>query len=209
MSFNSTSGDLIRTYVYPPELYYAKIQLNDIKVNKTLGTAGYAFFTDDSSYGSITTIDLDTGATIRHIFNSTFTRSDPNFISMYNGQVIRNWSGTTPSPIGSGSNGIALTGGNVYWGVKASNHWYFASQEAFISNLTDSEIEAVIQNPGNFPSEQAGFTADDHGRVYICASSVSILLRFPFAVPFPILPIKSLTKSSKTQSSTPIPCNQK
>ncbi|THV48164.1 hypothetical protein BGAL_0264g00100 [Botrytis galanthina] len=176
MAFNYTTGELIRNYIYPPELYYAKIQLNDIKVNNTLGTAGYAFVTEDSAYGSITTIDLDTGATVRHLFNSTFTIPDPHFISMYNGEVIRNWAGTTSSNLNSGTNGIALTGGNVYWGVKASNHWYFASQEAFISNLTDAEIEAVVQNPGNFPSEQAGFTADDRGRVYICASAQNAIL---------------------------------
>ncbi|KAJ8063953.1 hypothetical protein OCU04_007800 [Sclerotinia nivalis] len=174
ISFNYTTAEVIRTYIYPPELYNVelynvKLQLNDIKINNTLG---YAFITEDSAYGSISTINLETGATVRHIFNSSFTTPDPNFISMYNGDVIRNWSGTKSSVLNSGTNGIALTGGNIYWGVKASNHWYYAPQEAFISNLTDAEIEAVIQNPGNFPSEQAGFTADDRGRVYICASAV-------------------------------------
>ncbi|QSZ33412.1 hypothetical protein DSL72_004980 [Monilinia vaccinii-corymbosi] len=154
MSFNSTSGELIRNYIYPPELYYAKIQLNDIKINNTLGNAGYAFITEDSAFGSISTIDLETCITIRHLFNK----------------------GTTPSYLNSGTNGIALTGSNIYWGVKASNHWYFAPQEAFISNLTDAEIEAQIQKPGNFPSEQAGFTADDRGRVYICASAQNAIL---------------------------------
>ncbi|KAF7876687.1 hypothetical protein EAF04_001772 [Stromatinia cepivora] len=173
MSFNYTTAELIRTYIYPPELYNVKLQLNDIKINNTLG---YAFITEDSAYGSISTINLETGATVRHIFNSSFTTPDPNFISMYNGDVIRNWSGTKSSVLNSGTNGIALTGGNVYWGVKASNHWYYAPQEAFISNLTDAEIEAVIQNPGNFPSEQAGFTADDRGRVYICASAQNAIL---------------------------------
>ncbi|RAL62047.1 hypothetical protein DID88_002534 [Monilinia fructigena] len=176
MSFNYTTAELIRTYIYPPELYNAKIQLNDIKINNTLGTAGFAFITEDSNFGSISTIDLDTGATVRHLFNSTFTTPDPYFISTYNGQVIRNWKDTTPSYLNSGTNGIALTGGNIYWGVKASNHWYYAPQEAFISNLTDAEIEAKVQNPGNFPSEQAGFTADDRGRVYICASAQNAIL---------------------------------
>ncbi|KAI9643247.1 hypothetical protein NHQ30_007863 [Ciborinia camelliae] len=173
MSFNYTTGELIRNYIYPPELYNVKIQLNDIRINNTLG---YAFITEDSAYGSISTLNLKTGETKRHIFNSTFSTPDPHFISMYDGQVIRSWKGTNSSFLNSGTNGIALTGGNVYWGVKASNHWYYASQEAFTSNLSDAEIEAVIQNPGNFPSEQAGFTADDRGRVYICASSQNAIL---------------------------------
>lgn len=35
---------------------------------------------------------------------------------------------------------------------------------------TDAEILAAVQNPGQCGSEQAGFSADDRGRVYIAAS---------------------------------------
>jgi hypothetical protein len=35
---------------------------------------------------------------------------------------------------------------------------------------TDAEVLASVQNPGQCGSEQAGFTADDRGRVYIAAS---------------------------------------
>lgn len=35
---------------------------------------------------------------------------------------------------------------------------------------TDAEILAAVQNPGQCGSEQAGFSADDLGRVYIAAS---------------------------------------
>jgi hypothetical protein len=37
-------------------------------------------------------------------------------------------------------------------------------------NLTDAQVLAAVQNPGQIASEQAGFTSDDHGRVYIAAS---------------------------------------
>ena len=175
INFNYTTGEVIRTYIYPEDQWFAKLQLNDIKINNTLGTSGYAFITEDSQYGSISTLDLETGEFIRHLYNTTFTRPDEKFTSMYNGEPIRNWNGTKPSYMTSGTNGIALASGNVYWGVKSSHRWYFISQEALISGLTDEEIAAKVQVPGNIPSEQAGFAADDKGRIYVMASEVKTL----------------------------------
>jgi hypothetical protein len=61
--------------------------------------------------------------------------------------------------------------GNLYWGVLASRRFYYISQEVLVDqSLTDAEILAAVQNPGQCGSEQAGFTADDRGRVYIAAS---------------------------------------
>jgi hypothetical protein len=38
------------------------------------------------------------------------------------------------------------------------------------ANNRNAEVLAAVQNPGQCGSEQAGFTADDRGRVYIAAS---------------------------------------
>jgi hypothetical protein len=173
ISFNISTGEPIRTYIVPEDQFYAKLQLNDLRINNTIGTRGFAFITDDTKYGSITTIDLDTGDVVRHLYNSTYTSPDPNFITMYNGEVYRAWNGTTASAIGSGSNGIALASGNVYWSVKASYRWYFISQEVITrKNITDNELAQYIQVPGGMPSETAGYTADDKGRLYITLASV-------------------------------------
>lgn len=37
-------------------------------------------------------------------------------------------------------------------------------------SLSDEEVLAAVQDPGQCATEQAGFTADDKGRVYILAS---------------------------------------
>jgi hypothetical protein len=64
-----------------------------------------------------------------------------------------------------------IASGNFYWGVLASRRFYYISQEVLIDQrLTDAEVLAAVQNPGQCGSEQAGFTADDRGRVYIAAS---------------------------------------
>lgn len=176
MSFNYSTGELIRSYPYPADQWNAKLQLNDIKINNTLGAGGYAFITEDSQYGSITTLDLASGEFIRHLYNTTFTTPDARFTSMYNGEPIRNWNGTKPAFMTSGTNGIALANGNVYWGVKSSHRWYFASQEALISGKSDAELAKLVQVPGTIPSEQAGFTADDRGRIYTMASEHNAIL---------------------------------
>lgn len=200
MNFNYTTGEVIQTYIYPEDLWLAKLQLNDIRINNTLGTGGYAFITEDTQYGSISTLDLDTGEFIRHLYNTTFTKPDERFTSMYNGEPIRNWNGTKPSYMNSGTNGIALASGNVYWGVKSSHRWYFVSQEALISGLADEELAAKVQVPGNIPSEQSGFTADDRGRVYMMASEVSTC---PGESAMHRTP--TLTRHSKTPSCTSTP----
>lgn len=200
INFNYTTGEVIRTYIYPEDLWLAKLQLNDIRINNTLGTSGYAFITEDTQYGSISTLNLDTGEFIRHLYNTTFTKPDERFTSMYNGEPIRNWNGTKPSYMNSGTNGIALASGNVYWGVKSSHRWYFVSQEALIGGLTDEELATKVQVPGNVPSEQSGFTADDRGRVYMMASEVSTCPRESVVHKTAIL-----TRHSKTPSCTSTP----
>lgn len=61
--------------------------------------------------------------------------------------------------------------GNFYWGVLASRRFYYISQEVLVDpKKTDEEVLAAVQYPGQCGSEQAGFTADDRGRVYIAAS---------------------------------------
>ncbi|KAJ9658703.1 hypothetical protein H2198_003581 [Neophaeococcomyces mojaviensis] len=170
MSF-SLDGALLRTYIIPSSLYYDNMNSNDVRINNTLGTKGYAFVTDESDAGSILSIDLDTGYANRRLFNTTYTRADPGYVGVYNGQTIYTWNGTRKSFITTGSDGIALASGNVYWGVLGSRRFYYISQAAIVNrSLSDSDVVKYVQDPGQCGTEQAGFTADDKGRVYILAS---------------------------------------
>jgi hypothetical protein len=170
MSF-SLAGELIRTYVIPSQLFYDNMNANDVRINNTLGEGGYAFITDESDAGSILSINLATGAANRRLFNTTYTRADEGYVGVYNGQPIYNWNGTRKSFITTGSDGIALQSGNIYWGVLASRRFYYVSQVAFIDNsISEEDLLAHVQDPGQCGTEQAGLTADDKGRVYITAS---------------------------------------
>lgn len=170
MSF-SLAGELLRTYIIPSELYYDNMNANDVRINNTLGDGGYAFLTDESDAGSILSVNLATGAANRRLFNSTYTRADEGYVGVYDGRPIYSWNGTRKSFITTGSDGITLASGNVYWGVLASRRFYYISQAAVVNNsISNEDLIDYVQNPGQCGTEQAGLTADDKGRVYICAS---------------------------------------
>lgn len=170
MSFD-LQGNHLRTYIIPEEFYYDNMNANDVRINNTLGTGGYAFITDESDQGSVLSIDLADGSVLRRLFNTTVTRADHNYVGVYDGQPIYGWNGTKKSFLKTGSDGIALASGNIYWGVLASRRFYYVSQEVFVNaSISDEDVLAAVQDPGQCGTEQAGFTADDHGRVYICAS---------------------------------------
>ena len=165
MSFD-LKGNLKRTYVIPKKFYYGNMNANDVRINNTLGTNGYAFITDESVAGSLLTIDLEDGSVTKRLFNTSVTRSDERYISVYNGYPIYAWDGTKKSFINTGADGIALASGNVYWGVLASKRFYYISQKKLIdASLSDKEMLAAVQDPGMCGTEQEGFTADDKGRV--------------------------------------------
>lgn len=170
MSFD-LKGNLLRTYVIPESLYYDNMNANDVRINNTLGTNGYAFITDESEAGSLLAINLDDGSVTRRLFNTSVVMADPGYVGVYDGTPVYSWNGTTKSFINTGSDGIALASGNVYWGVLASRRFYYISQSTLIdTSVSDADMLAAVQDPGQCGTEQAGFTADANGRVYIMAS---------------------------------------
>jgi hypothetical protein len=129
------------------------------------------FITDESEAGSLLAVDLDDGSTTRRLYNTTVTRADPYYVGVYNGEPIYGWNETKMSFINTGADGIALASGNLYWALLGSQRFYSISQDNLVNNtLSDEEMLAAVQNPGMCATEQAGLTADDHGRVYITAS---------------------------------------
>ena len=170
MSFD-LHGNHKRTYVIPQSLYHNGFNANDVRINNTLGTNGWAFITDESKYGSLAAIDLDTGMTLRRLFNTSVVKPDVGYVGSYDGQLIYSWNGTEKSFEDTGSDGIALQSGNVYWGVLASRRFYYIPQAVLINpNLSDAEVLDAVVFPGQLGSEQAGFTADNKGRLYMMAS---------------------------------------
>ncbi|KAF2107972.1 major royal jelly protein-domain-containing protein [Lophiotrema nucula] len=177
MSFDYQTRALKRTYVIPEALYYDKMNSNDVRINNTLGTGGWAFITDESASGSLLAIDLDTGNVLRRLYNTTVAKADEKYVGIYNGNPIYAWNGTKKSYFTTGADGIALASGNVYWGVLASRRWYYIPQELLIdASKSDAEVLAGVVFPSQCGTEQAGLTADSNGRVYIMASEQNAII---------------------------------
>ncbi|KAL8948926.1 MAG: hypothetical protein Q9222_004930 [Ikaeria aurantiellina] len=172
MAFNLTdNGTLIRSYPIPPALYYDGMNANDVRINNSIGTSGFAFITDESESGSLIAIDLDSGSAIRRLFNTSVVKADPGYVGSYNGEPVYSWNGTQKMFTQTGSDGIALQSGNVYWGVLASRRFYYIPQSILTNfSASDQEVLDAVVFPGELGSEQAGFTADDKGVVYMMAS---------------------------------------
>lgn len=109
MSFNETTSEHIRTYAIPQELLAYGMNMNDIKVNTTFGgRAGYAFITDASTNSSLLAIDLENGAGVRRLFNTSVVRADEKYVGSYDGELIYRWNGTQRGHITTAADGIAL-----------------------------------------------------------------------------------------------------
>jgi len=190
MSFNESTAEKLRTYVIPRNLLSNRMNMNDMRVNTTLGgRSGYAFITDASRNSSLLAVDLENGRATRRLFNTSVVRADEKYVGTYDGELIYTWNGTKRGHLTTAADGIALgkchvlvgthevkltpleASGNFYWGVLASRRFYYISQEVLVDeSKSDGEILAAVQDPGQCGSEQAGFSADDQGRVYIAAS---------------------------------------
>lgn len=127
--------------------------------------------TDESTSASIVAINLDDGSAVKRLANTHVVKADKKYVGSYDGHLIYCWNKTQIGYCTTGADGIALASGNFYWGVLASRRYYYIPQSVVIdTSLSHDEVLAAVQFPGECATEQAGFTADDKGRVYILAS---------------------------------------
>jgi hypothetical protein len=171
MQFNPATKELVRTYLFPDDILSSGTNLNDLRINNTAGTGGFAFLTDASAKGGLLAVDLATGGVVKRLAGQPSVMADPGYVGSYNGEPIYCWNGTTRSFCNTASDGIALQSGQVYWGVLASRRFYYIPQ-AILQDFqaTDEEVLSAVRDPGQLGSEQAGFTADDQGRMFMLAS---------------------------------------
>lgn len=113
-----TTAAHLRTYIIPQELLAHRTNLNDMRVNTTLGGNGYAFIPDASTNSSLLAINLEDGSAVRRLFNTSVVRADEKYVGSYGGELIYTWNGTKKGHITTAADGIAL-------GKKDSLAYYF------------------------------------------------------------------------------------
>jgi hypothetical protein len=109
MSFNETTAEHLRTYVIPQDLLSHRMNMNDMRVNTTLGgREGYAFITDASKNSSLLAVDLENGSAVRRLLNTSVVRADEKYVGSYGGELIYTWNGTQKGHLTTAADGIAL-----------------------------------------------------------------------------------------------------
>lgn len=126
MSFNESTAEHLQTYVIPQELLSSSMNMNDMRVNTTLGgREGHALITDASLNSSLLAVDLESGNAIRRLFNSSVARADEKYVGTYDGELIYRWNGTKRGHLTVAADGIALGEHNHAFGsLFDSNHEY-------------------------------------------------------------------------------------
>jgi hypothetical protein len=109
MSFNETTSEHLRTYVIPEDLLAHRMNMNDLRLNTTVGgREGYAFITDASVNSSLVAIDLKDGGGLRRLFNTSVVRADEKYVGSFEGELIYAWNGTRRGHLTTAADGIAL-----------------------------------------------------------------------------------------------------
>lgn len=166
MAFNLTTNEVVASYVLPQAITAGGTNINDVRFNLSLSTAGVAFLTDEQ--GSLITIDLGKNIYKRRLFGTAIVAPDPKFVGSYDGTPFYTWNGTTRNSLTIGSDGIALANGNVYFAPLAARRVYQIPQSVLAnSSATEKEVKNAVQFISQVGSYMEGFTADDQGRVYM------------------------------------------
>lgn len=114
MSFDEKTGENLRTYVIPEKLLSNRTDMNDLRINTTLGgKEGFAFIADASAKSSLLTVNLDDGSALRRLFNTSIVQADENYVGSYAGKLVYTWNGTKKGHLTTGADGIAL--GECCW----------------------------------------------------------------------------------------------
>lgn len=109
MSFNESTAEHLRTYIIPKDLLAYRMNMNDVRINNTVGgRQGYAFITDASTNSSLVAIDLENGSGIRRLFNESVVRADEKYVGSYDGSLTYSWNGTKRGHLTTAADGIAL-----------------------------------------------------------------------------------------------------
>ncbi len=164
---------VVKKILFPPEVVLPTSYLNDVRFDLKRGTQGMAFITDSTSNGpnGIIVVDLDTGQSWRRLNDHPSTKSDPSFVPVVEGQILRmRIPGQPPARFAVGSDGIAISpdGKTLYYCPLTSRHLYSASIDALTDrSKSDAEVAATVKDLGEKGGASDGLESDAQGRVYL------------------------------------------
>jgi sugar lactone lactonase YvrE len=167
-----TSGAVVKTIRFPPEVVLETTYLNDVRFDLRRGSEGMAFITDSSTHGpsGIIVVDLASGRSWRKLHDHPAVRGDRTFVAFLEGRpVMLNERGRLPRPALVGSDGISLdaTGTRLWFCALASRALHAASLDALADEAASEEAVAATLHREVRAFASDGLEADARGNLYL------------------------------------------
>jgi sugar lactone lactonase YvrE len=162
------TNKIFTTIMFSPDAVLPTTELNDVRFDLRHG-AGTAFITDSAAGGpnAVIVVDLATGHARRRLNGHPSVTAEPGFLPVIEGQpVLIRKPGQPPANINTGSDGIAITVGRLWYTPLASRTLYSVDLATLANpGASDAQIAATVRNHG-FKGMSDGLESDDRGRVY-------------------------------------------
>lgn len=173
-----STNQVFQTIVFPDTVAYPDSYLNDVRFdlrsNITSSGKGVAYITDSSLEGrnGIVIADLGTGASWRHLDDTSYVRPETGFVAYVWGVPLYSINAATQelTTIGFGADGIALgaDGEDLYWGSVGSRYLFSAPTKLLRQTGQASElmVQQAVRNRGQ-KGVSDGFETDTNGFIYV------------------------------------------
>jgi sugar lactone lactonase YvrE len=136
-----------------------QIYANDLRIDTTRGSRGFAFISDSVGAGVIV-VDLATGECWRRLQKHPSSHTEENYVGRVEGRQHEQRGST---------DGIALSadGKTLYYSAFSRRELYSVSADALANReLRDEKVEATVKLVRKKPSASDGICTDEHGFVY-------------------------------------------
>lgn len=169
---NLDTNQVFQTILFPQDVALPTSYLNDVRFDLERGEQGMAFITDSSKQGpnGIVVVDLASGRSWRRLNDHPSTRPEKDFAPIVEGrQLLSRPKGQPPSPLHTGSDGLALgaKAERLYYCPLSSRHLYSVSVEALADpRRPEEQVAATVRDHGEKGASD-GLESDAQGRIYV------------------------------------------
>lgn len=178
VGFDPKNGHVIKTIVINAPALRQDSHLNDLRVDLAEGKEGIVYVTNSSfgHIGSLVVIDISTGKSSEVLADHISTQPQKGYVAFLEGEA-RAYDPENVSLPSGGADGIALSGGRVFW-TSITGRGLYSIQSGILSDFSKSEsdIENAVKYEGERPACD-GLAEDKDGNIYFGAYEQMALVK--------------------------------
>jgi sugar lactone lactonase YvrE len=181
------TNQVVKTILFPQDVAFPTIYLNDVRFDLRRGEEGFAYITDSSENGpnGIIVVDLGSGESWRRLNDHPSTKAEDlrTFLSLVEGQpflVKQQENGYMKLAASMGSDGIAISasGDWLYYCPLAGRKLYCVSTEALSDRSVDDQyVSRTVKDEEDKGGASDGLESDAEGRIYLTNYEHNAIIR--------------------------------